>query len=109
MGSQKKKYGKDQRVAIKKRAKIDLQLKAITDKVSSYKNNVANAKKDMEKLVKKIDQSKAKLLEITEDHDSKMKQEHKTKERMNFCQQRLTELYDKQGRKDQFKNKNERD
>merc|ERR1712080_686136 len=85
------------------------EVKEINDRVSSYEVNFKNAKNDMGILVQQISKSKAKLVSITKVREAEVKQENETKERINYCQQRITELYDKQGRKDQFKNKKERD
>lgn len=97
------------RTAIKKRAKVELNVKDAQDKVNKDKEKKKGATAEAKQLKEEISKSKAELVKAQTEYKEKIQIEEKLKEEIRHLEQRLAGLYDKQGRKNQFSSKHDRD
>lgn len=107
--AKKKGLSKQLKDAIKLRATCELQVKEAKGTVESEKSSKADAAKELKELTAEVKTKQKSLDAAIKDYEKKVEEEEKTKGRIAKLDQRVSELYSKQGRKSQFKTKKDRD
>mmetsp|Transcript_10832 Transcript_10832/g.20577 ORF Transcript_10832/g.20577 Transcript_10832/m.20577 type:complete len:1210 (+) Transcript_10832:29-3658(+) len=107
--AQKNGLAEELKRAMQARAQAELAVKEAQAELDTGNASTADASKEMKSLSSEIKSKEAKLATITKEFEAKAAEEEVLKDRVSAAEQRLSELYSKQGRADQFKTKSERD
>lgn len=99
----------ERRDAVARRASLEISMKDLKERYKGGKQAGARAAEELKGVEKKIEQTTAALQAATDAYNSKLEEEHKLEEDIALQEQRQQELYAKQGRKQQFSSKAERD
>jgi len=105
----KKNLEKEIRKLTEQKTRMELRENEIKNKSIKDKQIKQDSEKEIKDLAKEVKKKQKNLDEIKITYESKLKDENQLKERLQFCEQRSSTLYDKQGRHKQFKSKQQRD
>lgn len=105
----KKQLDDERRETAKKKAKIELEVKSLSDGQSAAQQARAQHASELESLNKAIKDHDDELAEITPEYKSRQQQETATKSELDNAEAIRQRLYSKQGRNARFRNKRERD
>jgi len=106
---EKQQLDEERQEFIQQKTKLELEIKDLQEAIKEDNNAKETDKKQMSKLEEKIKTKEEALSKITPDYNEKKSSEGDISARLKACEQRRTDLYSKQGRQSQFKNKDERD
>ena len=99
----------DRRDTAKEKAKIELDVQAMTDNQTAAKQARAQHAEDLHNVQDQIKQREAELAQLLPEYAAKREQEKALKEQEQDAQATIQRLYGKQGRQAQFKTRNQRD
>ena len=105
----KKQFEDERRDSARMRAKIELEVKSLSDGQSSAQQAKAKYQSDLDSIQASIRQREDELAEITPQYVSKLQEEGATKSELDSAEGIRQRLYAKQGRNARYKNKRERD
>ena len=105
----KKQLDDERREAAKSKAKIELEVKNLSDGQSAAQQAKAQHTSELQSLNKAIKEHDAELAEITPEYKSRQAQETTMKSELSNAEGIRQRLYSKQGRNARFHNKRERD
>ncbi|XP_070540446.1 structural maintenance of chromosomes protein 3-like [Ptychodera flava] len=94
---------------LKKRAKLELDVKDLQEEVRGDKDSKTIIENQLEKLDSEIHKKQSELDGILPQFEELQKREERCTARLAMCEQRRTELFAKQGRKNQFRTREQRD
>ncbi|XP_077991930.1 structural maintenance of chromosomes protein 3-like [Glandiceps talaboti] len=94
---------------LKKRAKLELDVKDLQDEVHGDKDSKMKIENQLTKLDGEISKKQTELDDILPQFEELQKSEEHCTVRLGMCEQRRTELFAKQGRKNQFRTREQRD
>ena len=93
----------------KARAKIELEVKSLTDGQSSAQQARSHYESELDKVQSSIREHEEELAEVTPKYLEKLQQEGTLKTELSSAEDTRSGLYAKQGRNSRFRNKKERD
>lgn len=93
----------------KARAKIELEVKSLTDGQSSAQQARSHYESELDKVQSSIREHEEELAEVTPKYLEKLQQEGTIKTELSSAEDTRSGLYAKQGRNSRFRNKKERD
>jgi structural maintenance of chromosome 3 (chondroitin sulfate proteoglycan 6) len=99
----------DRREAAKSQAKVELEIKALTDGQSATEQARRHHQQDMKAVKQEIAQKESELANIVPGYSTAKASEAEVKTKLDSAEASRQRLYAKQGRSAQFKNKSERD
>jgi structural maintenance of chromosome 3 (chondroitin sulfate proteoglycan 6) len=99
----------DRREALKVRAKIELDLKTLTDGQSASEQAKARHDRELKAVKRDIAQKEQELSTLLPEYIARKENEHATKLRLDAAEAARQRIFAKQGRGERFKNKAERD
>lgn len=105
----KKQLEDERREKAKARAKIELEVKSLSDGQSAAQQAKLHYESELNRVQTSIQQHEKELAEITPEYDAKIQQEATTKSELDSAEGTRQRLYAKQGRNARFRNKKERD
>ncbi|XP_071947976.1 structural maintenance of chromosomes protein 3-like [Antedon mediterranea] len=94
---------------IKRKAKLELSVKDLEEEVGSDSSAKASLEEQLEKLDGTISIKQNELEAIMPRYENLQKEEEKINATLQYCEQRRTELFAKQGRGNQFTTRDDRD
>ncbi|TKY53861.1 Structural maintenance of chromosomes protein 3 [Spatholobus suberectus] len=100
---------KGRTVALKKRTELELDFKALQEKISGNIRAKEDAARQLEILEKEIQDSMAELCKIIPVHEDQVQKEKDLANRIMECEKKLSRLYQRQGHATQFSSKADRD
>jgi structural maintenance of chromosome 3 (chondroitin sulfate proteoglycan 6) len=109
IGTEARRLKGQQRITIKKRAKVELQVKAAKESVERKTAEIKRATRELDTLQERVAESEAALEAKTTAFERTFADEQKLKQSLALCQQHLAQLYSKQGRSEQFATQAKRD
>ena len=99
----------ERREKAKARAKIELEVKSLTDGQSVAQQTRSHYESELGKVRTSIREHEQELTEVTPEYLEKLQQEGTVKTELNSAEDTRSRLYAKQGRNSRFRNKKERD
>lgn len=99
----------ERREKAKARAKIELEVKSLTDGQSVAQQTRSHYESELGKVQTSIREHEQELTEVTPEYLEKLQQEGTVKTELNSAEDTRSRLYAKQGRNSRFRNKKERD
>lgn len=105
----KKQYEDERRDMARERAKIELEVKHMTDGQSAAQNASARYEQDLTEVQSAIVEREEQLSQMLPAYNSARDQENVVKTKLSEAESTRSRLYAKQGRSAKFSNKNERD
>ena len=105
----KKQLETERRENARSKAKIELDVKSLTDGQSAAQQARNRFQSDLATLETSIEQHEQELTEITPQYNARLQEETKLKEELEGAEATRQRLYAKQGRNARFRNKRERD
>lgn len=105
----KKQLETERKENAKSRAKVELDVKNLTDGQSAAQHARSTYQSDLESLQASIEQHEQELAEITPQYNSRLQEEATVKGELESAEGTRQRLYAKQGRNARFRNKRERD
>ncbi|XP_076824516.1 structural maintenance of chromosomes protein 3-like [Clavelina lepadiformis] len=99
----------DRQELIKKKAQLELSCTDLNDEVKADEQSWQQARNELEELQLKITTKTREKEQIVPQFEEMMRKEKDTEKRLKISEQRRKELYAKQGRGNQFRNREERD
>ncbi|KAL8920606.1 MAG: hypothetical protein Q9172_004433 [Xanthocarpia lactea] len=105
----KKQLDAERKDHAKSKAKIELDVKNLTDGQSAAQQARSRYQSDLAALESAIQEHESKLAEITPEYNSKLEEEATVKGELDSAEGTRQRLYAKQGRNARFRNKRERD
>lgn len=105
----KKQLEDERKEKAKARAKIELEVKSLSDGQSAAQQAKLHYESELNRVQTSIQQHEKELAEITPEYDAKIQQEATTKSELDSAEGTRQRLYAKQGRNARFRNKKERD
>lgn len=105
----KKQSEDERRESARTRAKIELEVKSLSDGQSAAQQAKANYQSELDSVQASIKQREDELAEISPQYTAKLQEEGSTKAALDSAEGIRQRLYAKQGRNARFKNKRERD
>ncbi|KAL8660439.1 MAG: hypothetical protein Q9202_006566 [Teloschistes flavicans] len=105
----KKQLETERKENAKSRAKVELDVKNLTDGQSAAQQARSTYQSDLESLQASIEQHEQELAEITPQYNSRLQEEATVKGELESAEGTRQRLYAKQGRNARFRNKRERD
>lgn len=105
----KKQLEDERKEKAKARAKIELEVKSLSDGQSAAQQAKSHYESELNRVQTSIQEHEEELAEITPEYDAKMQQEATTKSELDSAEGTRQRLYAKQGRNARFRNKKERD
>jgi len=106
---EKEQNATDRQELIKKKAHLELSCADLLEQVLSDERSLKQASLELEELHEKIEKKQSEKDEITPQFTEMSMREKDLEKRLNISEQRRKELYAKQGRQNQFRNREERD
>ncbi|KAH6668944.1 putative chromosome segregation protein sudA [Halenospora varia] len=105
----KRQLEEDRRDTSKNQAKIELDVKTLTDGLSASEQARAQYQRDLKAVKQDIAAKEAELTKIAPDYEKRKENEAEVKQELEIAEATQNRLYNKQGRSSQFKSKSERD
>ena len=105
----KKQLDDERREAARNKAKIELEVKSLTDGQSAAQQAKVQHTSEMQSLSNAIKEHEDEIAEITPEYKSRQNQEATTKANLDNAEGTRQRLYSKQGRNARFRNRRERD
>ena len=105
----KKRLEKEYQRVLKEKANLELTITDQTDRLRLSSESQESNREELASLEEKIVTLTRERKTLQRNYDAKVKVEEKLRDRLAFCKQRVNELYAKQGRKNAFGSKRERD
>lgn len=105
----KKQLEDERRETAKHKAKIELDVKALSDGQSAAQQSKARYKSELETVQSSIEEHETELAKIAPDYEKSQEQEATSKSELDSAESTRQRLYAKQGRNARFRNKRERD
>lgn len=105
----KKQLEDERRESVRNRAKIELEVKALSDGQSAAQQAKSNYQSELNTIQASIKQNEDELTEITPQYVEKSQEEGRTKSELGTAEGIRQRLYAKQGRNARFNNKRQRD
>ena len=105
----KKQLEDERKEKAKARAKIELEVKSLSDGQSAAQQARSHYESELNRVQTSIQEHEEELAEITPEYDAKVQQEATTKSELDSAEGTRQRLYAKQGRNARFRNKKERD
>ncbi|KAI4174626.1 MAG: hypothetical protein LQ343_002199 [Gyalolechia ehrenbergii] len=105
----KKQLEAERKENARSKAKIELDVKNLTDGQSAAQQARSRYQSELESLETAIEQHEQELVQITPQYDSKLQEEATLKGELESAEATRQRLYAKQGRNARFRNKRERD
>ena len=105
----KKQLEDERRETAKHKAKIELDVKALSDGQSAAQQSKASYKSELETVQSSIKEHETELAKIAPDYEKSQEQEATSKSELDSAESTRQRLYAKQGRNARFRNKRERD
>ncbi len=105
----KKQFDEERREKARARAKLELDVKTLSDGLSAAQQAMANYDSELRSLEDSIKEHEDELAEITPQYESKVQEEGLIKSELDGAEGTRQRLYTKQGRNARFRNKKERD
>ena len=105
----KKQLEDERKEKAKARAKIELEVKSLSDGQSAAQQAKSHYESELNRVQTSIQEHEEELAEITPEYEAKMQQEATTKSELDSAEGTRQRLYAKQGRNARFRNKKERD
>lgn len=99
----------ERREKAKVRAKIELEVKSLSDGQSTAQQARAHFKSELDKVQASIREHEEELVEATPQYLERLQQEEAIRTELNSAEDARSGLYAKQGRNSRFRNKRERD
>lgn len=99
----------DHQQLIKKKAKLDLTIKDLSDEVLGDNKSKERAETELARLTKTIAEKEAELEELKPRYEEMKRKEEECTRELSLKEQKRKELYAKQGRGSQFASKDDRD
>lgn len=106
---ERRQLDEDRRETSKSQAKIELNVKTLTDGQSASEKARTRHQQDLKIVRQDISSKEAELAKILPDFTKRKAKETEVKHNLDTAEASRTRLYNKQGRSSQFKNKSERD
>ena len=105
----KKQLEDERRESARARAKLELEVKALSDGQSAAEQAKGEIQSGLNSVQSSIKEREDELADITPQYESKMQEEGATKSELDSAEGTRQRLYAKQGRNARFRNKRERD
>lgn len=99
----------ERREKVKVRAKIELEVKSLSDGQSTAQQARAHYKSELDKVQASIREHEEELAEVTPQYLERLQQEEAIRTELDSAEDARSGLYAKQGRNSRFRNKRERD
>lgn len=105
----KKQYEEERREKARARAKLELDVKSLSEGLSAAQQAMATYDSELRSLQDSILQYEVELADITPQYELKLQEERQIKSELDSAEGTRQRLYTKQGRNARFRNKQERD